>query len=91
MKQGERLADVFGQSDVFPALAVQLVRVGEEGGRLEGMLAKLADAYALEIEVTLKRLVALIEPALILLIGIFVGTIVASILAAILGINALAF
>ena len=90
VKQGERLAGVLEAAGGFPPLAVQFIRVGEESGRLESMLLKLADAYAQEVEVTLKRLVALLEPALILLIGVFVAGIVLSLFAAIFGINALA-
>lgn len=90
VKQGERLADVLEAAGGFPPLAVQFIRVGEESGRLESMLLKLADAYAQEVEVTLQRLLALLEPALILFIGVFVAGIVLSLFAAIFGINALA-
>lgn len=90
VKQGERLAGVLDAAGAFPPLAVQLIRVGEESGRLEAMLLKLADAYAREVEVTMKRLLALLEPSLILLIGVFVAGIVLSLFAAIFGINALA-
>ncbi len=89
VKQGERLAGVLQASGVIPPLAVQLVKVGEESGRLEAMLLKLADGYAQEVEVSLKRLVALIEPLLILLIGGLVALVVVSLFAALFGVNAL--
>lgn len=90
VKQGERLADALDEGNVLPPLAVQLVRVGEEGGRLVDMLARLADIYAGEVDVAVRRLTAVIEPVLILVIGTVVGGIVLSLLAAIAGLNALA-
>ena len=89
VKHGERLADALDAGGVFPPLAIQLIRVGEEGGHLERMLGKLAEMYALEIDASLKRLVMLVEPALIVLIGFFVAFVVISLLSAIYGFNAL--
>lgn len=90
VKQGERLADALEEGGVLPPLAVQLIRVGEESGRLVDMLARVAEIYAGEVDVAVRRLTAVIEPALILLIGVVVGGIVLSLLAAIAGLNALA-
>ncbi|MCC7046311.1 MAG: type II secretion system F family protein [Alphaproteobacteria bacterium] len=90
VKQGERLADALEEGGVLPPLAVQLIRVGEESGRLVDMLARLAEIYAGEVDVAVRRLTAVIEPALILVIGAVVGGIVLSLLAAIAGLNALA-
>ncbi|MFQ5955241.1 MAG: type II secretion system F family protein [Kiloniellales bacterium] len=89
VKQGERLAGVLQASGVMPPLAVQLIQVGEESGQLEAMLLKLADGYAQEVEVSLKRLVALVEPLLILFIGGLVALVVVSLFAALFGVNAL--
>lgn len=88
VKRGERLADALAATGVFPALAVQLVRVGETGGKLEPMLLKLAEFYALDAEVTLNRLVALVEPVLIITVSLFAAVVVISLLSAVLGINA---
>ncbi|MCK6449765.1 MAG: type II secretion system F family protein [Alphaproteobacteria bacterium] len=90
VKQGERLADALEEGRVLPSLAVQLIRVGEEGGRLSEMLARVADIYAGDVDVAVRRVAAVIEPALILTIGIVVGGIVLSLLAAITGLNTLA-
>jgi len=90
VKQGDRLADALDEGNVLPPLAVQLIRVGEESGRLVDMLARLADIYAGEVDVSVRRLTAVIEPVLILVIGVVVGGIVLSLLAAIAGLNALA-
>ena len=90
VKQGERLADSLAAVGVIPPLAIQLIRVGEESGDLAVMLLKLADIFATETETSMKRLVTLIEPSLIILIGCFVAFVVISLLSAILEINALA-
>ncbi len=90
MKRGERLADSLAAGGLIPPLAIQLIRVGEESGDLGVMLLKLADIFAAEIETSMKRLVTLIEPSLIILIGCFVAFVVISLLSAILEINALA-
>jgi len=90
VKQGERLADSLAAVGVIPPLAIQLIRVGEESGDLAVMLLKLADIFAGETETYMKRLVTLIEPSLIILIGCFVAFVVISLLSAILEINALA-
>ncbi len=74
----------------MPLLAVQLVRVGEESGRLVEMLGRLADIYAQEVDTAVRRLTSMIEPVLILVIGVVVGGIVLSLLSAIAGLNALA-
>ncbi|MGQ0674474.1 MAG: type II secretion system F family protein [Rhodospirillales bacterium] len=90
VKQGERLADALEDGRAMPLLAVQLIRVGEEGGRLTEMLARLSAIYAADVDVAVRRLIAIIEPALILAIGAVVGGIILSLLAAVTGINALA-
>ena len=90
VKQGERLADALEEGRVLPLLAVQLIRVGEEGGRLTEMLARLSAIYAADVDVAVRRLIAFIEPALILAIGVVVGGIILSLLAAVTGVNALA-
>ncbi|MBL8703557.1 MAG: type II secretion system F family protein [Rhodospirillales bacterium] len=90
VKQGERLGDTLEEGGAMPLLAVQLVRVGEESGRLVEMLDRLADIYAQEVDTAVRRLTSMIEPILILVIGVVVGGIVLSLLSAIAGLNALA-
>jgi len=68
-----------------------MIIVGEETGRLEEMLLKVADVYDDEVENAVKRLLSLMEPILILGLGLMVGGIIMSILVAILSINDLAF
>jgi general secretion pathway protein F len=90
VRQGRRLADALAES-AFPPLAVQLIRVGEEAGNLDSLLLTLADLYAAETESAFKRLVAVVEPLLIVGIGLFVALVVISFLMAVVGVNELAF
>jgi general secretion pathway protein F len=87
VKRGDGLARPLGESGDFPPLVVHMVRVGEETGRLEDMLGRVATAYEGEIRVAVRRLVALLEPAIILVLGVVVLGIVLAILTAILSIN----
>lgn len=89
VKRGDGLARAMGDSGAFPPLAVHMVRVGEETGRLEEMLARVAAAYEGEVRVAVRRMLALLEPAIILVLGLVVLAIVLAILMAILTINEL--
>ena len=87
IKKGEGIAQPMKQSGVFPPLALHLIEVGEESGRLDSMLIQVAEAYDGEVRNGIKNLIAFFEPALILLMGIIIGTIVVSMLMAIFSIN----
>ena len=68
-----------------------MIRVGEESGRLEELLLQVASIYDRETQVTIKRTLALLEPVLILVLGVVIAAVIISILMAILGINQLVF
>jgi general secretion pathway protein F len=87
IKKGEGIAQPMKQSGVFPPLAMHLIEVGEESGKLDTMLVQVADVYDNEVRNGIKNLIAFFEPALILLMGIIIGTIVVSMLLAIFSIN----
>jgi len=87
IKKGEGITQPMKQSGVFPPLAMHLIEVGEESGRLDSMLIQVADNYDVEVRNSIKNLIAFFEPALILLMGILIGTIVVSMLTAIFSIN----
>jgi general secretion pathway protein F len=87
IKKGEGIAKPMKQSGVFPPLAMHLIEVGEESGKLDTMLVQVADVYDTEVRNSIKNLIAFFEPALILLMGIIIGTIVVSMLLAIFSIN----
>lgn len=91
LKSGQGLADPLMEAGMFPKLAVHMIRVGEETGQLQEMLLKVADTYDGEVQATVKRLLALLEPMLILGLGMIIAGIIMSILVAILGLNDLAF
>jgi len=87
IKKGEGISQPMKQSGVFPPLAMHLIEVGEESGKLDGMLIQVAEVYDVEVRNSVKNLIAFFEPALILLMGIVIGTIVVSMLMAIFSIN----
>jgi general secretion pathway protein F len=68
-----------------------MIRVGEETGQLQEMLIQVADTYDGEVQTAVKRLLTLLEPALILGLGVIIAGIIMSILVAILSLNELAF
>ena len=87
IKKGEGVAQPMKQSGVFPPLAMHLIEVGEESGKLDAMLGQVADTYDSEVRNAVKNLIALFEPALIVVMGLVIGTIVVSMLLAIFSIN----
>jgi len=87
VKGGGTLATRLADSGRFPILAVHLVRVGEETGSLDSMLLRLAEIYDREVRTSVQRMLALLEPVLIIGLGFIVGGIIMSILVAILSIN----
>ena len=87
VKRGGTIAVGMQEHPVFPSLAVHMVRVGEESGRLEDMLLKVADTFEAEVRTDLKRVLGLLEPAVILAMGVLVAFIVVAMLLAIFSIN----
>jgi len=91
VREGKGMVGPLTESGFFPSLALQMIAVGEETGRLEGMLSNVADHYDQEVKRTTKRLTSVLEPALILGMGLVVGVVVISMLMAIFSINDLPF
>jgi general secretion pathway protein F len=91
LKHGKGLAEPLARRQVLPQLAMQMIRVGEESGALDGMLAKVAEIYDRETRSSVRSLLTLLEPVLIIGLGIVVAGIIISILMAILGANDLVF
>src|SRR3989442_608042 len=87
VKRGGTIAVGMQAEGRFPALAVHMVRVGEETGRLEEMLLKVAETFENDVRVELKRVLGLLEPAMILGMGVLVAFIVVAMLLAIFSIN----
>jgi len=74
--EGRSLTDPLLESGVFPPMVTQMISVGEEAGALDAMLIKVADFYDDEVDAAVDTMTSLIEPMLIVFLGITVGTIV---------------
>jgi general secretion pathway protein F len=87
VKRGGTIAAALQEHTPFPSLAVHMVRVGEETGRLEEMLLKVAETFETDVRAELRRVIGLLEPAIILGMGVLVAFIVVAMLMAIFSIN----
>ena len=90
-KEGKGMAVPLANTNVFPSLALSMIKVGEETGQLDTMLLKVANTYEKSLNVAIKRFVGLLEPIMILTMGIIVAAIIISILMAIFSIIELPF
>lgn len=87
VRDGSSVARSFSGSSVIPDLVVNMIAVGEEGGQVEKTLYKVAEGYERETDAAIKVMMSLLEPALILVLGLIVGFIVISMLLPIFEIN----
>ena len=78
VRTGRPIAEAMLKHDVFPAMVSQMVAVGEDAGSLEQMLLRIADAYDDEVDAITGQLTALIEPLMIVVLGIIIGGMVIS-------------
>lgn len=76
VEQGRTISAPLGEAKVFPVMVVQMVAVGEATGALDAMLGKVADYYEDEVDNAVANLAALLEPVLIILMGLIIGIIV---------------
>ena len=90
VKGGRKVADAIAETKVFEPLGINLIRVGEETGRLGPMTLELANLLNREVEIGIKRFLTLLEPLLIMVLGLVIAGIIVSILLGILSINDLA-
>ena len=90
VKEGGKVVQAIAATGIFEPLAVNLIRVGEETGRIGPMMLELSNILNREVEAGIKRLLTLVEPVLILVLGILIAAIIVSILLGILSINDLA-
>jgi type II secretion system protein F len=91
LREGKAISKSLEETGVFPPLAVHMIGVGEETGRLDEMLIKVAETYEENVQSSIKRFVSLLEPLIILTMGFIVGFIVISMLLAIFSINEIPF
>ena len=85
--EGAAFGACLGQTGIFPPLVVRMVSVGEEAGRIEDMLSKVADMYDTEVDGMLSTLTSLLEPVMILIMGVVMGFIVFAILLPVLNLT----
>ena len=78
VEQGRTLAEPLEASGVFPLMVTQMIRIGEESGALEEMLAKIADFYEAEVDAAVEAMTSLMEPVIILFLGVVIGGLVIS-------------
>lgn len=89
VKQGGRFTDGMDETRLFSPLAVQMAQVGEETGRLDEMLLDLARVIDDEVQTGVKRVISILEPVLILVLGAIIAGIILSILLGIMSVNQL--
>jgi general secretion pathway protein F len=89
LREGKGFGRPMADTGLYPRLATQMILVGEESGRLEEMLARVADVYDREVAQAIKRFLAVLEPVLILGLAVMVGGIVFSILLGVMGMSEL--
>jgi general secretion pathway protein F len=80
VREGEPIADPLRRSGLFPPVVVQMVAVGEKSGELEKMLLKISDSFDRTVETRLTGLMALLEPVIILAMGLIIGFVVIAIM-----------
>ena len=91
LQEGGNMTTPLMESNLFPQMALQMIRLGEETGSLETMFNRVAHTYDHEIKVTIERMLTMLEPILIVTLGLMIAGIIISILMAILSVNDLAF
>ncbi|MHC4267651.1 MAG: type II secretion system F family protein [Planctomycetota bacterium] len=91
IKSGKGFTAPLGERSFFPGIAQHLLKVGEETGKLDEMLLKVSDNMDTDIEQRIKRLLSLVEPILILIMGCAIGIVVVSMLSAMFSINEVSF
>lgn len=91
LKKGKGLSGPLQETGVFPPMAVQMITVGETSGALDDMLTRVSKTYDKEVDQSIKQVISLIEPMMILFMALIIGFIVVSMLLAIFSANDIAF
>ena len=87
LKEGGELSDTLLEATVFPGLAIQMIKVGEESGNVDAMMLRISAVYDDEVAIKVQRMLAMLEPLLIIGLGIIIAGIIMSILIGIISIN----
>ena len=78
IREGETIAEPLSRSGVFPPMVIQMISVGESTGALDSMLGKIAEFYEEEVDVAVANLTSLLEPFLMIFLGVVIGGVVIS-------------
>ncbi|MDR2710659.1 MAG: type II secretion system F family protein, partial [Burkholderiales bacterium] len=89
LREGRGFGKPLADTGRYPKLATQMIIVGEESGRLEEMLMRVADIYDREVQIAVRRFLAVLEPVMILSLAVMVFMIVLSIMLGIIGMTEL--
>lgn len=76
ISEGRTLTEPLSESDIFPGMVVQMINIGESTGNLEVMLSKIADFYEAEVDRAVDNLTALLEPMILVILGVLIGGLV---------------
>ncbi len=87
IRRGRDLAVPLREANLFPSLMINMIDLGQRSGELEGMLLKVADTYEDDVRLSVQAMVSLLEPAIIVVMGLFVGTLVLAVLLPILNMS----
>jgi len=78
IREGETIAEPLSRSNIFPPMVIQMISVGESTGALDSMLSKIADFYEEEVDIAVVNLTSLLEPLLMVFLGVVIGGVVIS-------------
>ena len=78
IREGETIAEPLNRSGIFPPMVIQMISVGESTGALDSMLSKIADFYEEEVDIAVVNLTSLLEPFLMVFLGVVIGGVVIS-------------
>jgi len=78
IREGETIAEPLNRSGIFPPMVIQMISVGESTGALDSMLSKIADFYEDEVDIAVANLTSLLEPFLMIFLGVVIGGVVIS-------------
>jgi type IV pilus assembly protein PilC len=76
IREGETIAEPLNRSGIFPPMVIQMISVGESTGALDSMLSKIADFYEEEVDIAVANLTSLLEPFLMVFLGVVIGGVV---------------
>ena len=91
VRGGGGLAGPLAATECFPALAVRMIALGEETGKLEDMMQRVSDQYEKETRRAIDRFLTVLEPAIVLVMGVVVGSVVITMLLAVFSVNDISF